>query len=129
MGKFGRDYHFDEAKAADYLNLHATAPNFAAWIAEEDGQLLGGLGAYMTDTFFGNDRLAYDDSLFVLPTAQNKGIGKLLINAYVDWAREQGCKAAHITVTSGIDEQQSTQKILSLGFEHLGYLTRKTLED
>ncbi|WP_139117795.1 hypothetical protein, partial [Endozoicomonas atrinae] len=40
MGKFGRDYHFDEAKAADYLNLHATAPNFAAWIAEEDGQLL-----------------------------------------------------------------------------------------
>ncbi|WP_419833736.1 GNAT family N-acetyltransferase [Endozoicomonas atrinae] len=130
LSKYGKDYHFNPEKVKHLIHLHATHPDYGAWLAiDEQGNAVGALGAYVCPCFFGDDLLAFDEIVFVVPSAQSKGVGKQLISAYLDWAREKGVKAAHIGITAGITEQETTDKILALGFEPWGQLTRKTLED
>src|SRR4051794_24314764 len=66
--------------------------------AEVDGVVAGGLmGSYPELTPFVRLREARLNSLWVLPAHRGLGIGGLLVDAFLDWARERGAPYAVVT--------------------------------
>ena len=53
-------------------------------------------------------------SMWTAPTHRRRGVGKLLVNAIVRWARERGCQGLYLMVTSGNDSAIAF-------YEHLGF--------
>lgn len=58
------------------------------WVAEEDGQLLGGCGIYLTPGL--PDKFAELVKFYLQPAARGKGIGKLLMEKCCVSAKELG---------------------------------------
>jgi ribosomal protein S18 acetylase RimI-like enzyme len=66
--------------------------------AEVDGALAGGLmGSYPELTPFVRQREARLNSLWVLPDHRGLGVGGLLVEAFLGWARERGAAYAVVT--------------------------------
>jgi aminoglycoside 6'-N-acetyltransferase I len=61
------------------------------------------------------DRVAYLEGWYVVPEARRRGIGKALVRAAEDWAREQGC--AEFASDALLDNHTSAAAHRALGFE------------
>jgi GNAT superfamily N-acetyltransferase len=73
-------------------------PDRVGLFAEVDGALAGGLmGSYPELTVFVRQREARLNSLWVLPEHRGLGLGGLLVEAFLDWARERGAGYAVVT--------------------------------
>jgi GNAT superfamily N-acetyltransferase len=73
-------------------------PDRVGLFAEVDGRLAGGLmGSYPELTPFARQREARLNSLWVLPEHRGAGVGGLLVEAFLDWARERGARFALVT--------------------------------
>jgi GNAT superfamily N-acetyltransferase len=67
------------------LRLRLTNPNHRTLLGLLDDVPVGIASAQRTDD------LAMIESLWVEPNARSVGVGEALLNALIDWARDQGC--------------------------------------
>jgi GNAT superfamily N-acetyltransferase len=73
-------------------------PDRVGLLADVDGELGGGLmGSWPELTPFVRQREARLNSLWVLPAHRGLGLGGLLVDAFLDWARERGAPYAVVT--------------------------------
>jgi len=73
-------------------------PDRLGLLAEIGGELAGGLmGSYPELTPFVRQREARLNSLWVLPDHRGFGVGGLLVEAFLAWARERGAPYAVVT--------------------------------
>ena len=78
-----------------------TDPDRVGLLATVDGALGGGLmGSWPELTPFVRQREARLNSLWVLPEHRGLGLGGLLVEAFLDWAREIGAPYAIVTAFS-----------------------------
>ena len=84
------------------------------FLAEEDGQCIGGIFGYSSMYLIG-----YMESLWVAEEYRHKGIGTELVNALVKALRDFGCPSVHLDTMS----YQAPEFYQSLGFKHFGKLT------
>jgi aminoglycoside 6'-N-acetyltransferase I len=111
---------------------------FAEAIAEPDtvlvaeaseGVLIGfaelSLRAYAEDCT--TSPVGFLEGWYVVPEARSRGVGRALVQAAEDWAREQGC--SEIASDTRPDDTVSISAHMALGFEDAGGLRcfRKTL--
>jgi GNAT superfamily N-acetyltransferase len=98
--------HDPEVMNTDWPAQHGRAwfesllddPDRIGLFAEIDGRLAGGLmGSYPELTPFVRQREARLNSLWVLPEHRGGGVGGLLVDAFLDWARERGAPYAVVT--------------------------------
>jgi GNAT superfamily N-acetyltransferase len=76
----------------------ATDPDRVGLLAHIGGELAGGLmGSFPELTPFVRLREARLNSLWVLPAHRGAGVGGLLVDAFLDWAREKGAPYAVVT--------------------------------
>jgi ribosomal protein S18 acetylase RimI-like enzyme len=76
----------------------AEDPDRVGLLAEIGGELAGGLmGSYPELTPFVRLREARLNSLWVLPDHRGAGVGGLLVDAFLTWARERGAPYAVVT--------------------------------
>jgi L-amino acid N-acyltransferase YncA len=89
-------------------------------VAEQDGQVLG----YAYANYF-RPRLAYrfclEDSIYLSPVAQGKGVGRLLLAELI--ARSEALGARQMLAVIGDSENKGSIGVhTALGFEHTGVL-------
>jgi ribosomal protein S18 acetylase RimI-like enzyme len=98
--------HDPEVMNTDWPQQHGRAsfealaqdPDRVGLLAEIGGALAGGLmGSYLELTPFVRLREARLNSLWVLPSHRGAGVGGLLVDAFLDWARERGAPYAVVT--------------------------------
>lgn len=66
----------------------------AYWIAEENGKMLGGVGIYPTDGLPAHTTELV--KMYLLPEARGKGLGRLLIQHCLDWAKQTGYRQVYL---------------------------------
>jgi putative acetyltransferase len=99
----------------DHLYELFQVPRSVYYIAEEDDMVLGGAGIYPTQDL--PDNTAELVKMYLSPEARGKGLGKLLIERSLDYARQQGYKQVYL---ESLPELKKAVGIYEkFGFRHL----------
>jgi GNAT superfamily N-acetyltransferase len=85
---------------------------FLAWI---DGDAVGIVGGYRPDPSADVVELV---SMWIAPRARRAGVGRLLVNAVIEWANDNGSSSIGLWVTRG--NSPAEQLYESLGFRTTG---------
>jgi len=112
--EYASTWHADEI---DQFFAGKLAMPLAVLIAQDDaGKALGfvelSIRNYAEDCV--TDRVAYLEGWYVVPGARRRGVGRALINASEQWAREQGC--TEFGSDAVIDNEVSAAAHRALGF-------------
>ena len=100
-----------------YLNNPETC--FAA-VAEQDGRLVGMFMGYVTEYYFGRERLAHDILWYVLPEVRGSRAGLMLLKAFEDWAKERGVSEVCIGISTAVEFERTGAVLNRLGYVHVG---------
>ena len=92
---FGSTY--EREVGADEDNWRTRLGGRAQFVAELDGKVVGTAGCIASD----DTTSAALISMWVSPGARGKGAGEALVNAVLDWARNEGFVAVFLWVTVG----------------------------
>lgn len=117
LAEFGANHpgtvYYDET--TDHLSDLFSVKGSTYFIAEEDGVILGGVGIYPTDGL--PEDTCELVKMYLVPSARNKGLGGLLINKSLEYAKDAGYKQVYL------ESMPELQKALSVyekfGFEYL----------
>ena len=117
LAEFGANHpgtvYYDET--TDHLSDLFSVNGSTYFIAEEDGVILGGSGIYPTEGLPADTCELV--KMYLVPSARNKGLGGLLINKSLEFAKEAGYKQVYL------ESMPELQKALSVyekfGFEYL----------
>lgn len=121
--------HFDEDKGralcAELLNIGLGI------VAEIDGKLVGMMGARIFNEWFSDTPMARDVMIYIDPEYRGLGVGRSLVNVYINWALEQGIRPEniYIGIDSGIHTKKTENIYKSLGFRRSGITMRLQQKD
>jgi GNAT superfamily N-acetyltransferase len=90
---------WDPAAAADRLRRASSAHASEVLVADEAGEIVGLCTVYLDLESVRFGRRAWVEDLAVRPDRRSAGIGKRLLDAAKEWARERG--ATHLELDSG----------------------------
>jgi len=111
MGDFGP---MSESLAQQIIKGLKLQPNFLFFLAKYDGEIAGFANCFVTFSTFKAKQLVNIHDIAVDPLFRKKGIGKALMEAIVDYAREHDfCK---VTLEVRHDNQTAQQLYQSIGF-------------
>lgn len=85
------------------------------FLAIDDGTACGIAGSFLDEK---DATRAHLISMWTAPTHRQRGVGKLLVNAVLDWAKTRNARALHLKVTSNNDSAMQFYK--RLGFTRTG---------
>lgn len=87
----------------DYYARHLSDGTFVAWLALEDGKIIGtgGMSFVEKAPYFGcpSGRIGLLSSMYTRKEYRRRGIGKTLLGKVVEEARAYGCGAVQITAS------------------------------
>lgn len=87
----------------DYYARHLSDGTFVAWLALEDGKIIGtgGMSFVEKPPYFGcpSGRIGLLSSMYTRKEYRRRGIGKTLLGKVVEEARAYGCGAVQITAS------------------------------
>ena len=87
----------------DYYARHLSDGTFVAWLALEDGKIIGtgGISFVEKPPYFGcpSGRIGLLSSMYTRKEYRRRGIGKTLLGKVVEEARAYGCGAVQITAS------------------------------
>lgn len=123
------DHHGNELQSILDGTLHTVMP-MVIFVAEKSGRILGFLEAALRSTADGCDQrhpVGYVEGWYVIESHRAQGIGRALLCAAENWAREQGCR--EMASDADIDNTLSHRVHQASGFTVTGrsILFRKAL--
>ena len=121
-----KDFEFDEGKV-DMMLKHYIVYEFLAVCNDDDNNIVGFLIGRNTSSFFGDDLVATDNMVYILPEFRGHGLLKPMIDLFEDWARKHGCKRIDLGVTVGINNDAVCNMYRKLGYKDLGTILSKTV--
>ena len=91
-----------------------------AMVAIKDGRMIGLMAGSLVQPVFSRDLMACDFLLYVLPQHRGGTAAIRLVNAYVQWAKQDGAKLITVGVTAGIDNDAAIAFYTAMGFRTSG---------
>lgn len=98
---------------------------YFGYIIEHAGKIQGFMLAFMTEFYFGNERIAQDLALFVQKTRRGCMDAVNLIKKYQEWAIKNGADEIQLGITTGVNEKRTTKLYQKLGFNQIGTVFKK----
>ena len=127
--KISRQFPLDSQRVESMLLRMTTHPDYGLWVAYDGDQFAGFISGYLQLSLFHNRIFAFDLGWFVMPDYRGSGLGRQLMDTYVQWAEKNKASVVHFSVAFADKEsdQKSTKQLEVMGFEHWGFMTRKVL--
>jgi ribosomal protein S18 acetylase RimI-like enzyme len=88
-----------------------------AFVAIEEERSLGMAGGFFDE---GEQEIANLYGMWVEPGARRGGLGRALVDAIADWARESGARSLRLSVTDCDEAKPALAFYRDLGFEETG---------
>jgi len=120
-----RHLDFSAEKAARFALALISSPEGRAVIAEKDGHIVGMFLGFVTEHYFGGDRMASDLALYVVPEERGGTAGVRLIKDFEGWARETGAVECVIGVNTGLTVERTKGLLEKMGYAMSGVTMRK----
>lgn len=117
-------YPIDAKEMQKNIFFHSTLPNHKAWIAEEEGKVIGCIAVAITHYFHREGAFLRVMTMVVDSNQRRKGMGKKLMQMAENYALEMQC--SHIELTSGAHRAKlgSHDFYKSIGFLELSELKK-----
>lgn len=96
-------------------------PDVFLGVADGDGVVVGYLLGFVHLTFFANGRVAWVEEIMVEETHRRQGVGRSLMEAFEEWAREREVKQIALATRRAADFYEL------LGYEESAVYFRKRL--
>ncbi len=100
-------------------------PSYDTLIAEQDGRVLGVAGLHLERFYEKNEPCARIMAFVVGSEHRGRGVGRALISAAEDWARQRG--ARDVMLTTHKRRADAHRFYQSMGYEATGYRFHKEL--
>lgn len=114
FGAVGEGYGPSDAEVSN-MSQHYTLENKSLYlVAKLDGKIVGGCGLA---PFSSSDKVCELKKLFLLPDSRGLGLGRKLVSACLDFAREQGFESCYLDTLSNMNA--AVRMYETFGFEHL----------
>lgn len=118
---------FSEDKIAKLAGLCIENPDFAAFVAEKDGEIVGMMAGFKTDHYFSDVTYGSDLLLYIPPPHRGSSAALRLMSAFAGWAASVGCKELRVGAATGINPEVADRFFKGLGFQPAGVLYLKPL--
>jgi GNAT superfamily N-acetyltransferase len=109
---YAREVGLADTEWEERVRLASAGAERAHFLAEDDGVPVGLVGVF---AYGGGWDLI---SMWTSPAVRRRGVGRLLVDAAVDWARSVGAGAVHLWVTAGNEPAENLYA--ALGFRRTG---------
>ena len=111
---------FDADKlAATIAHTIASASGFA-YVAEQGGQVVGGMLGMITPHYFSHDLVACDLALFMAPEHRGGMAAVRLLDTYVKWSAHNGAVLTQLGVMAGVNVDKTEALLHRLGWHRSG---------
>jgi GNAT superfamily N-acetyltransferase len=111
-------YPSSEAEIRNRLAVFSGRPDYAVWVAESSGRIVGLVGVFVHYALEFDGAYGRLLGLVVDEARRGEGIGKQLMEHTERWLREHGVN--HLTLTSGKQRTQAHGFYRRLGYEETG---------
>lgn len=111
---------FDADKLASTIANTITSPHGFAQVAEQGGEVVGGMLAMVAPHYFSPDLVACDLALFMAPEHRGGMAVVRLISAYISWADERGAVVKQLGVMTGVNVDKTEALLHRLGWHRAG---------
>ena len=112
----------DETKAKHFFRMCVEQDCYLALVVEVEGEIVGVFIGMVMEHFFSYDKQSSDLLLFVTKSMRSRGLAKVFIEHYIEWAESNGAKLIQAGVSTGIATDDSTEMYKKLGFSVFGSL-------
>lgn len=92
------------------------------FVAEKDGQIVGGIAGGVTFHWFSDELTGFEYSFFVLPEHRHGLVAMKLLLAMKAWCAAKGAKSLRIGITTGINVEGTARFYRHMGFRDAGNL-------
>ncbi|NMY20830.1 GNAT family N-acetyltransferase [Pseudomonas sp. WS 5410] len=108
---------FSPEKSAAFLHELINGHNGVVFVAEINGEVVGGMAGGIVDQWFSEETIAYDYSVFIEPSRRSGFTARRLILAFVEWARIRGARHVQLGIGTKLNVEGTSKLYQSLGFE------------
>lgn len=114
---------FNDIKTRTWMHTFASPTgksNRRGWVALCGDEFVGGLLAYTAPSPWSNGLLSFDAITYLAPSYRGFGIGKMLADAYVDWANDEGVDLIMLASSCGIAPERTMDFYMRSNFAPVG---------
>lgn len=115
-------HRFMPSKVADKLAEIIQGGNTVVFMAERNGEIIGGFAGGVTELWYSDSLIAFDYSLFIKQGKRHGITAIRLLIAFQEWAKIMGAKEIHMGITTGINVESTSRLYESQGFHQVGPL-------
>ncbi len=113
-------------KVAAFLEALISGDHGVIFLAEQGGEVVGGLMGGLTDQWFNHDLIAYDYSFFLVPGHGFSAVK--LMRAFELWAKARGASEIYMGIGTRVGVDGTVRLYESMGFEHFGPMLVKGVQ-
>ncbi len=122
-----RDQPFSRDRLAFLAHLCVTNQDYACFVAERNGQVVGLMVGLKGQHFFSDSKYAADLALYVAPHHRGSTAAIRLVIEFSKWAEASGCDEIRCGVTTGINDEVGGKIYKRFGFHDGGRLYVKKI--
>lgn len=104
-------------------------PEGCAIVAERDGVIVGCMIAFVSELFFGFDRIVSDAIVYVAPRYRRSPVFARMMRLLEQWAAEQAADEIMLGISSQIAPEKTVGAYRKMGYELTTYTLSKDLRD
>lgn len=118
---------FSEEKVAALMK-HLIQVDGVVFVAEVDGEIVGGIAGGVTEFWFSTEKQAFDYSFFLAPDARHGMQAVRLMVAFESWAKLRGARQVDMGITTDIHVDKSARLYTGMGYKDCGKLFVKEID-
>lgn len=112
---------FSEEKVAALIEKLISSDG-VVFVAEIDGEIVGGIAGAVTEFWFSTEKLAFDYSFFLTPDARQGMQAVRLMVAFENWAKLNGVRQIDLGITTGVHVDKTAHLYGGMGYKECGRL-------